>query len=143
MATATLHEILLNYKAQSNRLNYEIMQLQSQKALSSASMADLNSLKSSEERQTRDYFKNLFRTDEELQEKYTDYTEIPDFEEEIDKITAKFQSEIDELTAWETNIDTQITVADTKLKEIEAFTESYKGMLSSNIQEDFNYGLNK
>ena len=143
MATATLHEILLNYKAQSNRLNYEIMQLQSQKALSSASMADLNSLKSSEERQTRDYFKNLFRTDEELQEKYTDYTEIPDLEEEIDKITAKFQSEIDELTAWETNIDTQITVADTKLKEIEAFTESYKGMLSSNIQEDFNYGLNK
>ena len=77
-----------------------------------------------------------------LQEKYTDYTEMPDFEAELDKLTAKYQDEFDQLTAWETNIDTQITTDSAELEEVNAYMESIKSMLSSNIQEDFNYSLN-
>ena len=51
------------------------------------------------------YFKDLWQGDTDLQEDYTSYTEIPDFEEQIDIITAKYQEKMEELTAWETIID--------------------------------------
>ena len=72
---------------------------------------------------------------------YLDYTKIEDFEDQIDRITAEFQDQLDELTAWETAIDAQITTDSAELEEINAYIESYKSMLSTNIQNDFNYGL--
>ena len=87
-------------------------------------------------------FKNLFETNENDYEDYEHYTEIPEYEEEIDRITAMFQEQLDELTAWETILDSQITTADSELKEVEAFLNSYKTMLTSNIQNDFDFGLN-
>ena len=77
-----------------------------------------------------------------LQESYLNYTEIPDFEEQIDKIVAEFQEQLDELTAWETTIDAQITTNSAELQEENAYYDSLKSMLTSNIQEDFNFGLN-
>lgn len=142
MAIANLHEVIQASILRRNQLNLEITQLQSQKSLATASQSDLTSLQTHEKASIRDYFKNLYENDEALQEKYTDYTEIPDFEEEIDKITAKFQDQLDELTAWETQLDAQITTNSAELEEVNAYLESYKQMLSSNIQEDFNFGLN-
>ena len=104
--------------------------------------ADAQSLKSAETNALRRHYKEIFEGDETLQEQYTDYTEMPDFEAEIDKLTAKYQDQFDELTAWETAIDAQITTASAELEEVNAYMESIKSMLSSNIQEDFNYGLN-
>lgn len=142
MAIANLHETLLSYTLRKNQLNLEITQLQSQKTLATYSQADSQSLLSSQKHSVRDYFKNLYENDPELQAKYKDYTEIPDFEAEIDKYTAAYQDQLDELTAWETAIDAQITTDSAELEEINAYMESMKSMLSSNIQEDFNYGLN-
>ncbi len=142
MAIANLHETLLSYTLRKNQLNLEITQLQSQKTLATYSQADAQSLLSSQKHSVRDYFKNLYENDPELQAKYKDYTEIPDFEDEIDKYTAAYQDQLDELTAWETAIDAQITTDSAELEEINAYMESMKSMLSSNIQEDFNYGLN-
>ena len=142
MAIANLHETLLSYKLRRNQLNLEITQLQSQKSLGTYSQADVQSLKSAETRALRNKYKDQFDADAALQEKYTDYTEMPDFEAELDKLTAKYQDEFDQLTAWETNIDTQITTNSAELEEVNAYMESIKSMLSSNIQEDFNYGLN-
>ena len=51
------------------------------------------------------------------------------------------QQKIDELAAWETNVDAQITTSSTELEEVNAYLDSYKQMLSSNINEDFDYGL--
>ncbi len=143
MAIANLHETLLSYTMRKNQLNLDIMQYQSQKQLAIASMADTNSLLSAGKAEIRDYFKNLYNNDEELQAAYVSYTEIPDFEEEIDKLTAQIQDELDELTAWETTLDAQITTASAELEEVNAYMESIKTMLQSNIQEDFNYGLNQ
>ena len=125
MAIANLHETLLSYKLRRNQLNLEITQWQSQKTLGTYSQADAQSLKSAETNALRRH-----------------YTEMPDFEAEIDKLTAKYQDQFDELTAWETAIDAQITTASAELEEVNAYMESIKSMLSSNIQEDFNYGLN-
>ena len=142
MAIANLHETLLSYKLRRNELNLEITQFQNQKSLATYSQADAQSLKSSEQHSIRDYFKSLYEGDEELQAQYKDYTQIPDFEEEIDKLTAKYQDQFDELTAWETAIDAQITTDSAELEEVNAYIESMKTMLTNNIQEDFNYGLN-
>ena len=142
MAIANLHETLLSYKLRRNQLNLEITEWQAQKTLASYSQGDVKSLKNSETRSVREYYKEMFEGDADLQELYTDYTEIPDFEEEMDKLTAKFQEQFDQLTAWETAVDAQITTASAELEEVNAYMESAKSMLSSNIQEDFNYGLN-
>ena len=142
MAIANIHETLLSYKLRRNQLNLEITEYQNQKTLATYSQADLQSLHSADKRAQRDYFKNLYEESPELQEKYKDYTEIPDFEDEIDKLTANFQDQLDELTAWETVIDAQITTDSAELEEVNAYMESIKSMLSSNIQEDFNYSLN-
>ena len=142
MAIANLHETLLSYKLRRNELNLEITQLQNQKTLATYSQADAQSLKNAQIREIKDYFKVLYEGDEELQEEYLDYTEIPDFEDEIDKLTAQYQDQFNELTAWETAIDSQITTDSAELEEVNAYMESMKSMLSSNIQEDFNYGLN-
>jgi chromosome segregation ATPase len=142
MAIANLHETLLNYTIRKNDLNTEITELQSQKTLATYSQADVQSLLSTEKHSVRDYFKNLYENDSDLQAQYKDYTDIPDFEEEIDKIVAKYQEQLEELTAWETQIDNQITTDSAELEEIEAYMESYKQMLSTNIQSDFDFGLN-
>lgn len=142
MAIANLHEVIQSSILRRNQLNLEITELQSQKTLATYSQADLQSLLSSEKHSIRDYFKALYEGDKDLQEKYLDYTQIPDFEDEIDRITAKFQDQLDEMTAWETAVDTQITTNSAELEEVNAYIESYKQMLSTNIQEDFEFGLN-
>ena len=142
MAIANLHETLLSYKMRRNQLNLEITEFHSRKTLATYSQADIQSLMSSEKHAIRDYYKELYENDPELREAYSDYTQIPDFEDEIDKLTAKYQEQLDEVAAWETALDAQITTSDTELQEVNAYIESYKSMLSSNIQEDFNFGLN-
>ena len=142
MAIANLNETLMSYKLRRNQLNLEITELQNRKSLATYSQADVQSLKNAESRATRNLYKQQYENSPELQEKYKDYTEIPDFEDEIDKITAKYQDQLDELTAWETQIDAQVTTDSAELEEVNAYMESIKSMLSSNIQEDFNYGLN-
>ena len=143
MAIANLQETLLMYTMRRNALNLEITELQSRKNLAVMDQADVQSLLSSEKHSVRDYFKNLYRNDEELQALYKDYTEIPDFEDEIDKIVAKYQDQLDESTAWETAVDSQITTDSAELEEINAYMESNKQMLSTNIQEDFKFGLDQ
>ena len=142
MSTANLHETIQASIIRRNQLNLELTEYQTQKSLATYSQADLHSLLSSQKHEVRDYFKALFEGDEALQEQYLDYTQIPDFEEEIDRITAQFQDQLDEMTAWETQVDAQITTASAELEEVTAYIQSWKSMLSSNIQEDYNYGLN-
>ena len=142
MAIANLHEIIQASIIRKNELNKELTELQNRKTLAIYSQADVQSLLSSEKHSIRDYFKSLYEGNEVLQEEYLSYTEMPDFEEEIERITAEFQDQLNELTAWETSIDQQITTNSAELEEVNAYLESYKSMLSSNIQEDFNFGLN-
>ncbi len=142
MAIANLHETLLSYTLRKNQLNLEISEYQTQKTLAAYSQADVRSIRAQDEQEIRDFYKALYEGDEEYKGKYKDYTQIPDFEAEMDKIAAIYQDQLDELTAWETQIDAQITTNSAELEEVNAYMESMKSMLSSNIQEDFKFGLN-
>ena len=141
MAIANLHETLLTYTLRKNALTVEITNLQSQKTLAVYSQADSRSIKAQDEEEVRNYFRALYDEDPEYQGKYKDYTQIPDFEAEMDKIAAKYNDELAELTAWETALDAQITTDSAELEEINAYMESMKSMLSSNIQGDLDYSL--
>jgi hypothetical protein len=125
-----------------NALAVEISESQSQKTLAAYQQADSNSIKAQDEEEIRQFYRALYDENEDYQGKYKDYTQIPDFEEEMDKIAAKYNDQLAELTAWETALDAQITTDSAELEEVNAYMESIKSMLSSNIQEDFNYGLN-
>ena len=142
MAIASLQETWLTYQTRKNDLLQELSCLQDQKTLSLSTTADKQMEKAAAEREQRSIFKEIYANDDELQERYLDYTEIPDFEEEIAKIAAQYQNELAEITAWETVIDNQITAITTELEEIEVFMESNKEKLSANIQEDFDFGVN-
>ena len=142
MAIANLHETLLTYTMRKNALSVEISELQSQKTLAAYQQADHNSIKAQDEEEIRQFYRALYDSDEEYQGKYKDYTQIPDFEEEMDRIAAKYNDQLAEITAWETALDAQITTDSAELEEVNAYMESNKSMLSSNIKEDFNYGLN-
>ena len=141
MAIANLHETLLSYTLRKNFLTVEITNLQSYKTLAAYSQADTSSIKAQDEEEVRKYFKALYDGDEEYKGKYKDYTQIPDFEAEMDKIAARYSDELADLTAWETALDAQITTDSAELEEINAYMESMKSMLSSNIQDDYEYGL--
>jgi len=142
MAIANLHESRNWYTLRKNALTVEISSLQSQKTLAAYSQADNHAIKAKDEEEIRKFYKALYDSDEEYQGKYKDYTQIPDFEAEMDKIAAKYNDELAELTAWETAIDAQIATDSAELQEVDALLNSMKSMLSSNIQEDFSFGNN-
>ena len=143
MAIANLTETILAFKMRQNQLNLEITEFHNQKSLAVYAQGDCRTLEAARKGEVRSKYAEIW--DEQYEAKddcpYTDYTEIPDYEDEINRIVAEAQAQLDELTAWETAIDTQITTASTELEEIKAYLESYSAMLSSNIAEDFEFGL--
>ena len=141
MAIANLHETLLCYTLRKNNLNVEIGNLQSLKRLATFNQGDSRSIKAQDEEEVRAYFRALYDENSDYQGKYKDYTQIPEFEEEMDKIQAIYQEQLEQINAWETQLDAQITTDSAELEEVKAYMESIKSMITSNIQEDFSYGL--
>lgn len=143
MAIAGIHGTLLELTQRINSLNNDIATLQSEKRLAVYSQQDLAECKYAEQTEKRRYFKHLYENNSEIKDNYDQYTDIPDFEEAIDLITAKYQNQLTEIASWETQIDSQITTDSTELEEAKAYKESFKQMITTNISEDYNFGLNK
>ena len=141
MAIANLHEIIQASIVRRAQLQLDISLLQNQKSAAMFSQGEVQSLMASEKSAIRDKFRKLFDETPELQEQYLDYTEIPEFEAELDKVLAKYNEQLEELSTWETLLTNQITVKDTELQELNAYIDSYKEMLKSNIKDDFDFGL--
>lgn len=143
MAYANLNATLIAYKLRRNGLNVEITNMQSQKRLALNEQLDFAQLTQAKKAEAKNEWKAEYEANKEgIYADLISYTEIDEFEDAIEKIEADFEIFNAELTAWETDLDTRITTADTELKEVEAYIESYDSMLSSNIQNDHNYGLN-
>ena len=141
MAIANLHEIIQASIVRRAQLQLDISLLQNQKSAAMFEQGEVQSLMASEKSAIRDKFRKLFDETPELQEQYLDYTEMPEFEAELDKVLAKYNEQLEELAAWETLLSNQITVKDTELQELNAYIDSYKEMLKSNIKDDFDFGL--
>lgn len=143
MAIANLNETIIAYKLRRNSLNLEITDLHSQKRLALNEQLDFTQLTQARKNDLKATWKAEYEENKDtLYADYVDYSQIKEYEDAVDKIEAEFEMFQAELTAWETDLDAQITVADTELKEVEAYLESYESMLSNNISNDFNYGMN-
>lgn len=141
MAIANLSEIIQASILRRNQLQFEVSELSTQKQLLALSQGDTNSALSSAKAALRDQYKEMFDTDPDLRDEFANYTEIPEFQAELDKLTARFQEELEQLAAQETAIDAQMTTNSAELTEINAYLQQYKQYMTSNIQEDFNFGL--
>ncbi|MDO5307667.1 MAG: hypothetical protein Q4E83_07895 [bacterium] len=141
MAIANLSEIIQASILRRNQLQFEVSELSTQKQLLALSQGDTNSALSSAKAALRDQYKEMFDTDPDLRDEFANYTEIPEFQAELDKLTARFQEELEQLAAQETAIDAQMTTNSAELTEIDAYLQQYKQYMTSNIQEDFNFGL--
>lgn len=144
MAIANLTETILSFKIRQNQLNLDITNLQGQKSLAVYAQSDCRTLEAAKKGEVRSKYAELWKEQEldtNYDDAYSDYTELPDYEDEIDRIVAQAQAQLDELTAWEQALTNEITVKSTELEEINAYLESYQAKLSANIQEDFAFGL--
>lgn len=141
MTVANLHETIQASIARRAQLQLDISILQTQKSMAMFEQGEIQSLLAAEKNAVRDKFKNLFDSSPDYQENYLDYTEIPEFDAEMDKILAKHQEQLEELATWETILSNQITTKDTELQELNSYIDSYKEMLKTNIKEDYDFGL--
>ena len=154
MAVANLHETLINYKLRLNKINLDLTKLSNQKLLALYSQADLQSLKTAEEHSARDYCKGEYQKYLKQIDKsgerdlYGSYTEFDidgdgesDFEATLELLTARFQDELDEIAVWETSIDEEISTESTEKTEVTQYISSVQQMLSSNISNDYKFGL--
>lgn len=144
MATANLLETILTYKENINRLTYQNSVLQCQKSLALYEQSDIRTLEAAKKGEVRSKYAEIWEEkhyEDIKDDPYADYTDLPDYIDEIDRIVAEAQRQIDELTNWETFLTNEITVNDASIQEMKAYLESYQGMLTSNIQEDFEFGL--
>ena len=140
MAEAALNETLLSYVHRKNQINTQITQYQNSKTLASAETADLAEWKTAKYSALRTSCRNIFSVSYmDSTYSYVDYTEIPEYTEEVEYIDCFYEAEVADMTAWERQIENHITTWSTELNEINAFMDSFKTMLSDNIKNDFNY----
>ena len=139
MAIANLLETLHSYELRKNSLQCEIMENQALKACAVSRTAENNSILSAGKAEIRARFKKLWEENPQYSN-YTNYDEIPEFEEEMDRLTAQIQAELDEIAAWETQLNNEQTNMSTEMAEIDAYIDSFRQMLQQNITDDFNFG---
>ncbi len=144
MAVASLSEIIQSYIMRRNSINLDLTRYSNQKTLSTAQTADLAAWKNSRYTALRAEYKNIFTATYKDNESYTyvDYTELPEYQDEISYVDSYYEAKVEDLTAWETQLDNQITTINTELSEINSYIDSFKQMLSNNIKVDYNYGTN-
>lgn len=144
MAVASLNELIQSYIMRRNSINLDLTNYSSQKTLATAQTSDLAGWKNSRYNVLRSEYKNIFSTTYKDNDKYTyvDYSELPEYQDEVSYVDSYYEAKVEDLTAWETQLDNQITTINTELSEINSYIDSFKQMLSSNIKVDYNYGTN-
>ena len=140
MAEAILNETLLSYVHRRNQINTMITNYQNSRTLALSESADLAEWKTAKYQNLRAECKNIFSVSyKDSTYSYVDYTQIPEYRDEVEYIDCYYEAEVEEMTTWETNLENQITQLSVELQEINAYMDSYKTMLSDNIKRDYNY----
>ena len=144
MAVANLNEMIQSYIRRRNSINLDLTNYSTQKTLATAETSDLASWKASRRVAITTEYKRIFSSEYKDKDNYTyvNYSEIPEYQDEISYVEAYYEAKMEDLTAWETQLDNQITTINTELSEINSYIESFKQMLSNNIKNDYNYGIN-
>lgn len=140
MSEAILNETLLSYVQRRNSINVQVTKYQNQKTLATSETTDLAEWRTAKYTALRTQCKNIFSVSyKNSTYSYSDYTEIPEYTEEVEYIDCYYEAQTEDLTNWETLIDNHITTLSTELTEINSYLDSYKSMLGDNIQNDYSY----
>jgi len=147
MAIASLNEVIQSYIQRRNAMNLELTNYSNQKTLSTARQSDFAGWKNARNQALRTEYKaiqnNAVKVDTGFiyaGNTYVDYTEIPEYKDEVSYVDTYYEARIEDLTAWETQLDNQITTMNVELNEVNAYIDSFKQTLSSNIKVDYAYG---
>lgn len=63
-----------------------------------------------------------------------------DYKEEMKNVEDEYEYKLAEITAWESELETQKNELETTLKSTTSYKESFQSALKSNVQNDFKYG---
>ena len=104
MAIASLNEIIQSYIMRRNAINLDLTNYSTQKTMSSSRQSDLAGWKNARYNAIRTEYKNIFSTTYKDNDKYSyvDYTQIPEYQDEVDYVESYYEARIEDLTAWET-----------------------------------------
>lgn len=141
MAIASLSEIIQSYIMRRNNISVDLTNYSSQKTLATAETSELAGWKNSRNSNLRVEYKKIFEETYKGSSTFVDYTELQEYKDQVQYVDSYYDAKTEDLTNWETQLDAQITTVNTELSEINAYIDSFKQTLSSNIKTDFNYGL--
>ncbi|MBQ6515649.1 hypothetical protein IJI31_00560 [bacterium] len=148
MAESNLQLCIQSYIIRRNEINNLLSDLADQKMLISyqqlRNTTKANAAKSALRQQWSEKWNEQFdrASDQDaFMEKYGDYSAMEGYKTSLESLNAELAKLEEELTAKENHIDNQVTTNSTELTEVNAYMESYKSMLKSNIGNDFKYGL--
>ena len=95
MSEAILNETLLSYVQRRNQINMQITHYQNSKTLAAAETSDLAEWKTSKYSALRTECKNIFSMSyKDSTYSYVDYTEIPEYTEEVEYIDCYYEAEV-------------------------------------------------
>lgn len=76
---------------------------------------------------------------EAVKAEYSDNTSVR-YQREMDEIENEYETSIADITAWETELQTQKDAKQTEIQATRSYADSYKSALKENVQKDFKYG---
>lgn len=63
-----------------------------------------------------------------------------EYQAAMDEIKDEYQLQLAEITAWESELETEKSSLQTELQATTSFKQSYQSMLKQNVSKDFSYG---
>ena len=148
MAESNLQLCIQSYIIRRNEINNLLSDLADQKMLISyqqmRNTTKANAQKSALRKEWDDRWHEEFEmaSDQDaFMEKYGDYSAMEGYKTSLESLNAELAILEEELTAKENFVDNCVTTNSAELTEINAYMESYKGMMKNNISSDFNYNL--
>ena len=65
-----------------------------------------------------------------------------EYQVEMDKITDEFEIKLADVAQWESELETKKCQMETEIKAMNAYEESFRGIIKQNISADFKYAQN-
>ena len=141
MAFVGKFDQLLFVQERLSQISLDVAKASSAETDAIANQKEVQRLKGCEERELREAYRAEYEDNiEEYDGKYSDYTELPDFENELQSISAIFDDQLEVYAYWENVNHTEVITSTAEQQRLKLDEERLQQELSSDIQNDMNYG---
>ena len=141
MAIANLAETIRTSIYRKAALQQRELELRAQKRILTLEQNDEQMLLNAQKAEIDDYYEDQYEQNEDLQVEYSSFRELPDYEDEIKKITAKTDDNIERLVNQELVIDSQIASISAESIYWGNIGDSARSLIKEVISGDFSYGI--